>query len=124
MRRAAALLAVLGLLIHAGLPLLHQARAASSPFGETTLICTGYGVKLVHVADLAGDESQPKQSSLIYYCPLCLASQLANAAVLPVELALPVPVAIALALAAPRTQTVALQDRDSRPRARAPPSFA
>src|SRR5262245_25451384 len=91
-RRAAALLALVGLLVHAGVPLLHQARAAAaSPLDDSVLICSGFGVKVVQLADLEGADHGSKQPSRIYYCPFCLAQQMAASAILPDGVALAAP---------------------------------
>jgi hypothetical protein len=125
-RRAAALLALVGLLVHAGVPLLHQARAAAaSPLDDSVLICSGFGVKVVQLAELEGatDHGQ-KQKSRIYYCPICLAQQSAVAAILPDAVPLAAPALAGAAPAFPPPALFLAQDHYPSARARAPPLIA
>ena len=125
-RRVVALLALVGVLVHAGLPLLHQPRAAASPLDDTLVICSGFGVKVVQWAELdgAGEQDKLPQTSRIYYCPICLAQQMAGAAVLPDALALRAPAFAGIALAVPRAASFVAPSQYSSLRARAPPFIA
>lgn len=124
-RRVVALLALVGVLVHAGLPLLHQPRAAASPLDDTLVICSGFGVKVVQWAELdeAGDHGKLPQTSRIYYCPICLA-QMAGTAVLPDAVTLPAPTFVGAPPALPRAAPFVAPSQYSSLRARAPPSIA
>ncbi len=102
-RRVAALLALVGVLVHAGLPLLHQPRAAAAPLDDTLVICSAFGVKVVQLAELHGasDDGNVPQTSRIYYCPICL-THMAGTAVLPDAVTLAAPVFAGVASALPR----------------------
>jgi hypothetical protein len=73
--RIAAVLAVLGLVLHAGLSLLPHATAAG-PDGELVEICTSGGIRLV----AAGPDGLPAGSGgdgpVVVDCPVCLAKTL------------------------------------------------
>jgi hypothetical protein len=125
-RRVVAMLALVGMLVHAGVPLLHQPRAAASPLDDTLVICSGFGVKVVQIDELHGtaDDSKAPQSARIYYCPICLAQQMAATAVLPEAATLPAPTLIGTAPAVAHTAPFAAPSRYSSTRARAPPAIA
>lgn len=125
-RRVAALLALVGVLIHAGLPLIHQPRAAASPLDEALVICSGFGVKVVQLAELDGatDDGKLPQTSRIYYCPICLAQQMAGTAVLPDVVTLAAPPFAGAAPALPRATAFVAPSQYSSLRARAPPTIA
>lgn len=125
-RRVVAMLALVGMLVHAGVPLLHQPRAAASPLDDTVVICSGFGVKVVQLAELHGttDDSQQPQSARIYYCPICLAQQMAGTAVLPEAITLPAPSFVGAAPAFANTAQFVAPSRYSSLRARAPPAIA
>jgi hypothetical protein len=124
-RRVAALLALVGVLIHAGLPLIHQPRAAALPLDDTLVICSAFGVKVVQWAELdeAGDHGKRPPTSRIYYCPICLA-QMAGTAVLPDAVTLAPPAFVAAAPALPRAASFVAPSQYSSLRARAPPAIA
>jgi hypothetical protein len=124
-RRVAALLALVGVLVHAGLPLIHQSRAAASPLDDTLVICSGFGVKVVQLAELDGatDDGKLPQTSRIYYCPICLA-QMAGTAVLPDAVTLAAPDVAGAAPALPRATAFVAPSQYSSLRARAPPAIA
>jgi len=74
-RRWTSTLALAGLLFHVFLPLAHQmpAEAAASPFGDTMVICTATGFKVVPVSDLPGEDgNEDPTKSASYECPLCI----------------------------------------------------
>ena len=124
-RRVAALLALVGVLIHAGLPLLHQPRAAAAPLDDTLVIGSGFGVTVVQWSELddAGDQSKLPPASRIYYCPICLA-QMAGTAVLPDAVTLEAPVFAGAAPELPRAAAFVAPSQYSSLRARAPPAIA
>jgi hypothetical protein len=124
-RRVVALLALVGVLVHAGLPLLHQQRAAATPLDDTLVICSAFGVKVVQLAELHGasNDGDVPQTSRIYYCPICLA-QIAGTAMLPDAVTLAVPVFAGVASALPRTAAFVAPSQYSSLRARAPPATA
>jgi hypothetical protein len=72
--RIAAVLAVLGLVLHAGLSLLPHATAAG-PDGELVEICTSGGVRLVAVGT-DGRPAGPDEGPVVVDCPVCLAKTL------------------------------------------------
>ena len=125
-RRVVALLALVGVLAHAGLPLLHAPRAAAAPLDTSVLICTGFGVKVVQLADLhaSDDQSQTPQQARIYYCPLCLAQQMAVAAILPDGVVIPVPAFTGAAPSLSPPAPFLAPDHYASAHARAPPSVA
>lgn len=124
-RRVVALLALVGVLVHAGLPLIHQPRVAASPLDDTLVICSAFGVKVVQWAELdgAGDRGKLPQTSRIYYCPICLA-QMAGTAILPDAVTLAAPVFVGVAPALPRAAAFVAPSQYSSLRARAPPAIA
>jgi hypothetical protein len=124
-RRVVALLALVGVLVHAGLPLIHQPRAAAAPLDDTLVICSAFGVKVVQIAELDGtsDDSKLPRTSRIYYCPICLA-QMAGTAVLPDAITLAAPVFAGAAPELPRTVAFVAPSQYSSLRARAPPTIA
>jgi hypothetical protein len=125
-RRVVALLALVGVLVHAGLPLLHAPRAAAAPLDTSVLICTGFGVKVVQLADLHApdDQSEAPQQARIYYCPLCLAQQMAVAAILPDGVSIAAPAFAGAAPAPPPPALFVAQAHYASAHARAPPSIA
>jgi hypothetical protein len=125
-RRVAALLALVGVLVHAGLPLFHQPRAATTPLDDTLVICSGFGVKVVQLAELNGtnDDGKLPQTSRIYYCPICLAQQMAGTAVLPDAVTLAAPPFAGIAPALPCAASFVAPSQYSSLRARAPPAIA
>lgn len=125
-RRLVVALALIGLLVHAGLPLLHQSRAAASPLDNTVIICSAFGVKVVQLADRAAatDDGQQPLGARIYYCPICLVQQMAGTAVLPEAVTLATPSMAVTAPAHVHTARFLALGRYSSLRARAPPAIA
>lgn len=122
-RRVCAWLAIVGILVHASLPLLHAPRAAAATIDDTVVICSGFGVKVVQLAELGGTDKSP-QHSRIYYCPICLAQQMAGAAVLPDGVPLAAPSLVGDASFLARAEIVVATRFYSSLRARAPPDAA
>ncbi len=93
LRRSAAYLAILGLLLQSALVVLHASSAfaalASGEAGDsTTIICTGHGFERVAVDEADGSLDGTGTPTLYKSCPGCLgitgAPAMANAIVLPV----------------------------------------
>jgi len=72
--RIAAILAVLGLVLHAGLSLLPHATTVG-PDGELVEICTSTGIRLVALGT-DGQPAEPGGSPVVLDCPVCLAKTL------------------------------------------------
>jgi len=93
LRRGAAYLAILGLLLQSALVVLHASSAfaalASGAAGDsTTVICTGHGFERVTVDETDASLDETGTPTLYKSCPGCLgitgAPAIANAIVLPV----------------------------------------
>jgi hypothetical protein len=94
-RRFAAFSAIVALVFHAALLLVHTpAQAAEDGLSANSIVlCTSLGLKVVALADLSGGDAQvpadqtnqKTDQATLYECPICLSAQLAATALPPID---------------------------------------
>ena len=128
-RSVAVTLAIVGILFHAALPIVHPAAAAGYPSrsDDTILLCTATGFQLLHLVDVGTDGDNPLPANdpvSTYYCPICLGSKMAGTALLPPTTARQLPTTTQRASFSVRHATPIVAGPSSTHPPRAPPVIA
>lgn len=132
LRRSFARLAILALLLHSLLPLLHHAAmrmAAAQASLDSIVICSATGFRVVKLDSagqpIAGDETpapaDPGQT--LRYCPVCTAAAPAQDLIIPILPLLPLPALLAAVSYSPPALPDVLRPALFAGQPRAPPLF-